>query len=201
MNKASLTLTILAAAALLPACAPFGFGVATTGGVMATDNRTAGSFIEDQRIEIASMVDLGNEVGEWARFSVVSMNRIALVVGQAPNEETRTQIRDIVTNQENVRRVINQVKIAPKISLVQQSKDAWTTTKVKSALLQIQTPGFSSLDIKVVTEDEVVYLLGLVTKENAALAIEAARNISGVKQVVQAFEFIEPGPAPVKSAN
>ena len=201
MNKASLTLTILAAAALLPACAPVGFGVATTGGVMATDNRTAGSFIEDQRIEIASMVDLGNEVGEWARFSVVSMNRIALVVGQAPNEETRTQIRDIVTNQENVRRVVNQVKIAPKISLVQQSKDAWTTTKVKSALLQIQTPGFSSLDIKVVTEDEVVYLLGLVTKENAALAIEAARNISGVKQVVQAFEFIEPGPAPVKSAN
>lgn len=201
MNKASLTLTILVAAAFLPACAPIGFGVATTGGVMASDNRTAGSFIEDERIEITSMVDLRNEVGEWARFSVVSMNRIALVVGQAPNEETRAKMGEIVKNQENVRRVVNQVKIAPRLSLLQQSKDAWITTKVKSALLQIQAPGFSSLDVKVLTEDEVVYLLGLVTKENAALAIEAARNISGVKQVVQTFEFVEPGPAPVKTAN
>ena len=203
MNKAHIILAALAASSLLSSCTtgPFIFAGATTGGVMAADNRTAGSFIEDQTIELAALVDLRNEVGDWARYSVTSMNRIALVVGQAPNEEVRDQIESIVTSQENVRRVINQVTIAEKLSLTQIGKDTVTTAQVKSELLQIQDEGFSSLRVKVVTEDGVVYLMGLITKENAALAIERARNISGVRQVVQAFEFVEPGPAPVKSAN
>ncbi|CAH8242325.1 hypothetical protein VAEKB19_650001 [Vibrio aestuarianus] len=42
-----------------------------------------------------------------------------------------------------------------------------------------------------ITEDREVFLLGYVSAEHAELATEIARNISGVKQVIKAFQYGE----------
>ena len=52
------------------------------------------------------------------------------------------------------------------------------------------------LKIKVVTENGEVFLMGLVTKEQATIAVEIARNVSGVNRVFKIFEYVE-----VKSAG
>ena len=174
----------------LTSCAPAMFAGATASGMVAQDNRTTGSFIEDQAIEVKALAQLAQQVGDNARYSVVSINRVAMVLGQAPNEEIRNQIYDIVAGQDHVRRVINQVTIGPQITYRQLAKDTFTTSKVITELLKIQKEDFSTLDVKVITEDGIVYLMGLISVDNAAIVIDTARNVSGVRQVVQAFEFL-----------
>jgi osmotically-inducible protein OsmY len=43
--------------------------------------------------------------------------------------------------------------------------------------------------VKVVTENSVVYLIGIVTQAEADAAAEIARNTSGVTKVVKVFEY------------
>jgi osmotically-inducible protein OsmY len=46
--------------------------------------------------------------------------------------------------------------------------------------------------VKVVTEAAVVYLLGIVTEQEAADTVEIARTTSGVRKVVKMFEYCKP---------
>ena len=191
--------TVPLVALSMVACAPAIFlGATTAGGVVAVDNRTVGAVIEDSGIEIKATLRLGEVIGDRARYSVVSINRVVLVVGQASDQQTKEEIEQIIAAQENVRKVINQVEIGEQIELSRRTADTFMTTKVKAELLKINASDFTSLDVKVVTENQVVYLMGLITVDNAALAIDAARKISGVRHVIQAFEYIEEDPDTVR---
>jgi osmotically-inducible protein OsmY len=44
--------------------------------------------------------------------------------------------------------------------------------------------------IKVIVENGVVYLMGLLTRDEAKLAIELTRKSFGVQKIVQAFEYL-----------
>jgi osmotically-inducible protein OsmY len=50
--------------------------------------------------------------------------------------------------------------------------------------------GLESGSIRVVTENSVVYLMGIVSNEQAATAVAVARQIEGVKKVVKVFQYI-----------
>jgi osmotically-inducible protein OsmY len=69
-----------------------------------------------------------------------------------------------------------------------RSNDSLVTSKVKTRLLDSNK--VNPLHVKVVTENSVVYLMGLVTKEEANDATEVARTTSGVQKVVRVFEYI-----------
>ena len=45
--------------------------------------------------------------------------------------------------------------------------------------------------IKVQTENGVVYLLGLITRQQAEDAVAVARNVYGVQKIVKVFEYLE----------
>ena len=72
--------------------------------------------------------------------------------------------------------------------MVARSNDTWITTKVKTKMLANNS--IEAYRIKVVTENGVVYLMGLVTKEEADRAAELARKTAGVQKVVRIFEYI-----------
>ncbi|MEC8224892.1 MAG: BON domain-containing protein, partial [Pseudomonadota bacterium] len=44
--------------------------------------------------------------------------------------------------------------------------------------------------IKVVTENGEVFLMGLVSDSEANLAVDVARNVSGVERVIKVFEYL-----------
>jgi hyperosmotically inducible protein len=71
------------------------------------------------------------------------------------------------------------------------ARDMWTTSAVKMRLLaNDQTPGF---DINVDTTDGVVTLFGMVDSQAAKTAAGAeARNVEGVKSVVNELQVVEP---------
>ena len=82
-------------------------------------------------------------------------------------------------------RVYNEITIRKPISLWQRSQDAWITTKVKTEMLAKKD--LHSTQIKVVTENSVVYLMGMLTPQQAELATDVARRIDGVREVVKEF--------------
>lgn len=119
------------------------------------------------------------------RLNAVIYNGNAILLGQSRNEQLKTSLIDQVRQMEGITKVYDQIHIKEPISFSQRSHDTWLTTKVKTAILS-QTD-LMTANIKVVTEDNEVFLFGYVTKEQAAKATEIARNIPDVARVIQAW--------------
>lgn len=198
--------TALAAAALatgLSACAPLIVGGAVVGSIMAVDRRTAGTQVEDEGIELRAANRIREALGDRAHVNVTSYNRQALLTGEVANAQDRETIERIVTGVENVRSVVNDLAVMPATSLGQRSNDTVITGKVRASF--VDAADISANAFKVVTERNIVYLMGRVTQREAGRATEISRGVSGVSKVVRVFEIvtedelrrIAPTPAPV----
>ena len=198
--------TVLAAAALaggLSACAPLVVGGAVVGGMMAIDRRTAGMQVEDEGIELRAANRIRQQLGDRVHVNVTSYNRQALITGEVPNAQDRQAVEQIVSQVENVRSVVNDLAIMPPSSLSQRSNDTLITGKVRASLVDARD--ITANAFKVVTERNVVYLMGIVSQREAQRATDVARGVSGVAKVVRVFEIISdeelrriaPQPAPV----
>ncbi|MEE8058425.1 MAG: BON domain-containing protein [Pseudomonadales bacterium] len=152
--------------------------------------RSVGSFVDDEIIETKALVNIDKADPELAQAHIVvtSYNGIVLLAGQVKTEEQRQLAAKTVAKVSKVRRVHNELTISGSSSMVARSNDAWLTTKVKSKMLANTT--LEGSRIKVVTENGVVYLMGLVTKEEADRAAELVRKTAGVQKVVRIFEYI-----------
>lgn len=163
---------------------------ATAGGAIIYDKRTSAVMLQDQDITNKVLANLNSDIAlknSSARVSIATFNHVVLMVGQAQSDELREMAYEDVRRTPGIKRIYNQVEVSPKLTAWDQSGDAWITSKVKTAMLA--KPGLSSSQIKVVTENKIVYLMGLVTPHQARLATEAARHVSSVKKVVQVFEY------------
>ena len=197
MNNPTLTrtrrtvCTVLAAAALaagLSACAPLIVGGAVVGGVMAVDRRTTGTQIEDEGIELRAANRIRETLGDRVHVNVTSYNRQALLTGEVPNAQDRQTVEQIVSQVENTRSVVNDLAVAPNTTLGQRSNDTFITGKVRASLVDAQD--ISANSFKVVTERNIVYLMGRVSQREANRATEIARGVSDVRKVVRVFENV-----------
>ncbi|CCQ10363.1 21 kDa hemolysin precursor [Pseudoalteromonas luteoviolacea B = ATCC 29581] len=186
MKLASVLCSIL----LLQGCAAA--VVAGTAGAVtaATDRRTIGSQIDDNNIEIKSVFAIKaiSERAKEANISVVSLNGIVVIVGQVPSESLRQQAEAALKDIEGIRQIHNQLRVGTNIGMTTKTHDVWLTSKVKSQFLTAENVSFNN--IKVVTENGEVFLLGLVTSAEADLAVDIARNVNGVVRVVKVFEYM-----------
>ncbi|KTD18766.1 lipoproteins [Legionella lansingensis] len=123
-----------------------------------------------------------------SRILVSSFNQVVLLVGQAPTASLRVMAEKIARSTPNVRRVYDEVTVNYPIPLSQRTKDTWITSQVRS--LMLTKKGLESGSIRVVTEDAVVYLMGIATHEQADLAVSVARQVDGVRKVVKIFQYI-----------
>lgn len=153
------------------------------------DRRTAATQLEDETIEVKANKAFDNDEGlrKHTHINVISYNRTVLLIGQAPNEMLRSRAVKLANNVDSVTRVFNQIRIGNVTKLTTRSNDSWLTSKVKVALTAEKN--FESSQIKVVTENGEVFLLGLVTQAEANKATEIARNVNGVRQVIKVFEY------------
>ena len=123
-----------------------------------------------------------------ANISVTSFDGILLLTGQVSSADLIPLASAQVEPLRNVRRVYNELTVAGKTSLLSRTNDRWLTTKVKSALSTAESA--DTTRIKVVTENAVVYLMGLLTRAEADSAAIIARDIQGVQKVVKIFDYI-----------
>lgn len=157
--------------------------------------RTTGSFIEDQTIERKANINLYRTLPESpaSRIVVVSWNSQVLLAGQVPSAEARNRAEAITREIRRVVHVHNELTIAEPATLAARASDAWITGWVKTRLLF--APGVPARRVKVVTENGVIYLMGLLTREESEKAINAVRNTRGAQKIVKIFEYISPNRA------
>ena len=166
--------------------------VAGTAGAVsaANDRRTIGAQIDDNNIEIKGTLAIKGikRLAERANITLVSVNGVVLMIGQVANQEMKSQAERALQDVSGIRQIHNQLRLSSNIGITTQTHDTWLTSKVKTKLLAADD--VNGANIKVVTENAEVFLMGLVSQTEANSAVEIARNISGVKRVIKAFEYL-----------
>lgn len=192
VSSKRVVLMSLAAATLvagLSACVPLVVGSGFAGGVMvAMDRRTSGAQLEDQGIELRGANRLKEALGENARVNVTSYNRQVLLTGEVARTEDIQRAEQIIAKVENVNSVVNDLAVGIPAALTQRSTDLLITSKVKASL--IDAKDLQANAFKVVTERNVVYLMGRVTPREGNRATEIARGVKDVAKVVRVFETL-----------
>lgn len=167
---------------------------ATTGDEGIEENRgrrTMGAMIDDGSIETAIKVNLNaaDERLKRAHINVVSFNGTVLMVGQVPSQEMKNLATRVArSSSSRVKEVYNELEVAGTTTFLSRSNDAWLSAKIKT--LMLADSEVSGLRTKVVTENGVVYLMGLLTQEEANKTVNLVSNTKGVTKVVRAFEYI-----------
>lgn len=189
--KFSLSQLIIAVAlsTQLTGCFPVIAGGAAAGGAMVADRRTAGTYVEDQAIELKAEKAIFEKIGKDIHANVTSYNRNVLITGEALNEAAKAKAESLIKPIENVKKVSNELTIGPASSITSRSNDAFITSKVKASF--VKENKFPANYVKVITEASTVFLVGIVTQQEADDAVEIARSVSGVEKVVKVFEYIK----------
>lgn len=123
-----------------------------------------------------------------ADISITCFNRVILLTGQVSSAQLRDKAITLVRNVPNVIRVYNAISIGQPISTTTEWHDSWITTKIKTQF--VASNDIDPSKIKIVTEDGIVYLLGVVPRDEADAAVNIARHSAGVKRVVMIFYYI-----------
>ena len=178
---------LAAAIPLLPGCAPMIVAGATQAVVSAGDPRSTGAQIDDQTIEFKVTTSAGSRWGNEVHLNVTSYNGIVLLTGEAPSTIVQDEITQIAKSTDRVRIVQNEMVIGPVTDLGARTNDTYITSKVKTRLLQEEK--VKALYVKVVTERSVVYLMGIVPREEGDLAARVTATTSDVARVVKVFEY------------
>ena len=177
----------LALVPILNGCVAAAIGGAAAGGyLVGEDRRNAATLKDDETIELKA----SNRISEKfpnAHVNSTSYNRLVLLSGEVPNDAAKAEVDRIVRGIEGVRGTFNELQVGPPTALSARANDSYITSKVKTRFLDGQR--FNPVHVKVVTESNTVYLMGLVKKQEANDATELARTTTGVQRVVRLFEF------------
>lgn len=182
-------ISLLAMAASLAGC----FGAvavgAGAGALVATDRRNSEVYLADEAIEIRVANAIGQQLGDKVHVNATSYNRMLLLTGEVPDAASKDLVeRTAIANSNEIKRVTNELQVSGISSYTARSNDTYLTSKVKARFLDAAR--FSINHVKVVTENNSVYLLGIVTQAEADAAVEIARTTGGVQRVIRVFEVI-----------
>jgi len=173
---------------LLAGCVPvMVVGAAGSAAMIATDRRSAGAQLDDETIELKLATQANSEFGNRIHLNATSYNGFVLLTGEVPDQEVLTSVGNLAKNIEKVRGVHNELVIGLLSDFSSRSNDTYITSKVKTRMIEANK--FPPNVVKVVTERQVVYLMGIVSKAEGDAAAEIAATTSGVVRVVKFFQY------------
>ncbi|MFK3772883.1 BON domain-containing protein [Pseudomonas xanthosomatis] len=154
--------------------------------------RTIGSKIDDSLIETKAAVNISKanpDLDQGSHIVVSSYNGVVLLAGQTPRADLKALAEQTASQVQRVKKVHNEIQVMQPSSILARNNDAWLTTKIKTQMLtDANVPGSR---VKVITENGIVYLLGLVTQQEGNAATSVVQGVSGVQKIVRLFEYID----------
>lgn len=172
----------------LSGCFPLAAAGIAAGTLAATDRRTLGAQADDTAISLKAESRIRDRYGNRAHINVNSYNRKVLLTGEVPDAAARVEVESIVAAVENVTSTVNETVVAPITPMSARANDTLITGQVKAAFVDAKDLFANS--IKVVTERNVVYLMGRVTQREGNRAGDITRTLRGVQKVVKVFDYI-----------
>ena len=187
-SRQTCLVVMLALGTLLSGCGVLLVGGAATTAAVAADRRTAGEQVEDQTIEMKVGAEMRRLFTDKARVIAVSYAGRVLLLGDVPSEQDKAAAADAAGKIENVKEIINRLRVGEITPLSVRTNDTWITTKVRTAL--INAKDVPARTIVVTTERGVVYLQGKVTETEGNMAARVAAGVNGVNEVVKLFQIV-----------
>lgn len=130
----------------------------------------------------------GSKEFKGKNISINTFNTDVLLTGQLDSIEQKNRLTEITQHVPGVSTVYNFTEILGSTSLLTRMNDTWITSKVKTQFLFDND--INPDKIKVVTENGVVFLMGMVLPEQAESAVEIARTTPGVRRVLKLFSYV-----------
>lgn len=184
-------LLILIIFVVLPGCVPVAAGTAVgaAGGSLLYDRRPMKVIIKDDDIAYAVEKKLFyvDDIRTQCHVGITSYGGVVLLVGQAPTQALKDQITTVASTTPGIKRLYNQMTLGAPTSCLTRTSDSWITAKVKTELLMAKH--LKSGQFKVLTENGIVFLMGVVSRSQAQLAVSITRRVDGVQKVVKVFEY------------
>lgn len=188
-NKFCLIIVLLSSL-LIQGCAGLLIGAGVGAASVAHDRRTIGAQVDDTTLASRISTTIANDqtINQQAKIVVQVFNGTALLVGQAPTRELINQAETLASSVKHIKKLHNQIRLGAPIPPSVVANDTWIASKVKTML--IADKRIDGLHIEIEVENAEVFLMGLVTEQEANIAVDITRNIKGVKQVIKAFEYL-----------
>lgn len=184
-------IAMVLAALMLQGCVAAVIGSAAVATKTATDPRTVGTQVDDGTLElrVSNALSKDQQIKNDAHVVPTAYQGKVLLTGQAPTADIASRAKQIAVGVDGATEVYNEIRTGSKASFGTASSDTWITTKVRSNLLS--SDRVKSSNVKVTTENGEVFLLGLVTNEEAKAAADIASRVSGVQHVTTAFTILK----------
>ena len=184
-------ITLICMAFTLQGCFFVGAAAGAAAIAMVYDHRKVENTLQDTSIanKIVGKLSVYKEMWHDSHIGVTVFNHIVLLTGQTPKAEWRQIAGDVAKSVNGTDKVYNQLTLEGPTSSLTRTSDSWITTKIRGQMLADQD--LQSSTIKVVTENGVVYLMGIVSKQQADIAVDIARKVTGVQRVMKIFIYTE----------
>jgi len=174
----------------LSACAPTAIVTVPSSFV---DRRTTGVQVEDQTIEFKATYEFQLIEGNF-NASATSYNQNVLLTGESESQELKDKVESAVAKIEGIKAIYNEILVTKPLTLKERvkskTKDYGITTNVKARLFKEETKSnLSPLHVKIVTERQIVHLMGIVSSKEAEEAEKIAKTSKGVVKVKTYFEI------------
>jgi|TARA_B110000090_G_C13105907_1_gene340409 osmotically-inducible protein OsmY len=156
------------------------------------DRRSTEVQITDNKIFLSAwspIQEITEKEKQKSHFNLTVFNKAIIIVGQVPSEDVKNKITKALLKIKNVKTVHNKIVVSLASTLKQRAKDTITTSNVKARMFLDLKNDLYPMHVKIMTENDVIYLLGLVNDKEADEAIRIAKSSKGVKLVVPLFEL------------
>ena len=155
-----------------------------TYGVPMTE-RTIPQRLLDRSIEHTVKINvygLQENLQQTSRMSIDSFNSIVLLTGEVPTETVKAEVSKVVGSMPDVRQVYNELTVGASKGYSQTVHDGYITSKLMAKTAAAD--GVKASQIRAVTNNGVVYIMGRMTPTQQSHLIDIANSTVGVTELV-----------------
>lgn len=188
---------LLSSFILLEGCVPLVIGGAAagvaTGVSVVKDPRSTGTILDNKTLGLALESKISNDklLYENSHVNVNVYNTTILITGETQSQQIKDQIGILVKANapKDIKRIANYLIVGEKSSFSNRLFDTKLSTKADAVLADVTVPTFDSSRVKIVAEHSVIFLMGIVSQQEADAIVSVVRRVEGVNQVVTLFEI------------
>ncbi|MDN3399681.1 BON domain-containing protein [Psychrobacter sp. APC 3426] len=155
-----------------------------TYGVPMTE-RTIPQRLLDRSIEHTAKINvygLKEDLQHTSRMGIDSFNSEVLLTGEVPTEAIKAEVEKVLSSMPDVRRVYNELAVSASKGYSSTVHDGYITSKLLAKIAA--SNGVKASQIKAVTNNGVVYIMGRMTPTQQSHLIDIANSTVGVTELV-----------------
>ncbi|HEY4714746.1 MAG TPA: BON domain-containing protein [Aquirhabdus sp.] len=184
-------ISVLSATVLLSGCSTFiaaNSGTAPVG--IDSSDRSWGQAILDNSIAKTASINLYKLDPRFklSRVNIASFHGVVLLTGQVPHANLKRLAEENVKSMADVKAVHNYLTVGDEIGYTQIVQDGITTANVRKNFMLLK--GFKDSRVKVVTENNVVYLMGKLPKSDVDWLLDTLQRTPNVSKIVSLIDML-----------